>query len=208
MSGERCSRTWWTCAALLACVVTTAAAHASAAPARDAKALDAVFIPPGHEELFATMLGRGATLPAGCAFASGQIEHAVVRGIYVCSGAEVVLELRHPSAAPADAARTDKMAIVTTRGTPPAPLLAALQARVREREGAFEWPKVEKHRPTNEPGCKTLAPLPSFLDPYFPGCYPRSVAVLIGLAQIGVMALGVGYGVRRLLHAPRVTVGK
>jgi hypothetical protein len=145
------------------------------------------------------MLGRGATLPDACAFATGQIERTVVRGVYDCPGGEVVLELRHPSDAPANTTGTEKIAIVTMRGTPPAALLAALQERIREREGTFEWlrPKT-KSGTTREPGCRELAPLPSILDPFFPGCYPLPAALLVGIAQTMVMVLGLGYGLLEL----------
>src|SRR5581483_712284 len=69
-----------------------------------------------------------------------------VRGVYSCPAGEVVIELRHPSIAPADAVRTEKFAIVTARGTPPTAFSAALEKRVREGEAAFEWvrPKIQE----------------------------------------------------------------
>jgi len=185
-----------------------AARAADAPPARAPETLGTVFIPPGHEELFAAMLGRGAPLPDGCTFATGQIEPTLVRGVYSCSGDRVVVELRHPSAAPADADRTAKIAIVTTEGKPPTALLTTLRERIREREGAFAWPEAPKIRATRIPGCKTLAPLPSWLAPYFPGCYPLLAAVLVGLAQTIVMAAGMGFGLLRLFRAPRATAGE
>lgn len=96
-------------------------------------------VPPGKEELLADMLGRGAALPGRCTFASGSIEHAVVRGRYDCPAGGVVLELRHPDTAPADVPRTGKFAIVLLSGAPPAGLVEALQSRLRTGEGAFEW---------------------------------------------------------------------
>jgi hypothetical protein len=189
----------------LAVLASSHAAHAERTPPpRSTSAVDALFIPPGQEELFAAMLGRGATLPEGCAFATGQIERTLVRGVYTCSGERIVVELRHPSAAPADAARTAKIAIVTTEGAPPAALLASLRERVREREGAFAWPEVAKVRSTRVPGCKTLAPLPGWLAPYFPGCYPLFAAVLVGFVQTIVMMVGLGYGLLRLFRAARI----
>lgn len=207
----RHARTSWRCAAVLAAVGLGLAVFASPRAARAADAppaLGTVFIPPGHEELFAAMLGRGAPLPDGCAFATGQIERTLVRGVYSCSGDQVVVELRHPSAAPADADRTAKIAIVTTQGSPPAALLATLRERIREREGSFAWPAAPKVRSTRVPGCKTLAPLPSWLAPYFPGCYPLLAAVLVGAVQTLVVVAGLGYGLLRLFRAPRVTAGE
>ncbi len=201
------ARTSWASAGLLACIgmalASPQAARGAGAPLRATAAIETTTIPPGLEELFAAMLGRGAALPGGCAFTTGQIERTLVRGVYSCPDDEVVLELRHLSAAPADTARTEKIAIVTMRGTPPAALLAALEERIREREGAFEWPKTKRAQPTRKPGCMDLAPLPSFLDPYFPGCYPLFAAVLVGIAQITVMVLGLGYGLLQLYRTGR-----
>jgi hypothetical protein len=207
------SRTCWASAVVAACVGLAVIASPRAAradrtpPVGATSTRGAVVIPPGHEELFAAMLGRGATLPDGCVFATGQIEHSLVRGVYTCSGDRIVVELRHPSAAPPDAVRTPKIAIVATEGTAPAALLAALRERVREREVAFAWPEAPKARATRVPGCKTLAPLPGWLAPWVPGCYPLFTAVLVGVAQTLVMVLGVSYGLRRLYRAPRVPAG-
>jgi hypothetical protein len=107
-------------------------------------------IVPGHEDLFAAMLGRGIAPPDACALATGQIERSVVRGVYECPGGEVVVELLHPSAAPA-AVQTEKFAIVTARGTPPPALLAGLAERIRERESVFEWLRPEIHGGRTEP---------------------------------------------------------
>jgi hypothetical protein len=102
-------------------------------------------IAPGQEELFAAMLGRGIALPDACALTAGQIERSVVRGVYQCAGAEVVVELVHPATAPFAAARTEKLAIVTAGGTPPPALLGALEERIRARESAFEWLQPAVH---------------------------------------------------------------
>lgn len=124
-------------------------------------------IAPGHDELFAAMLGRGIALPDGCTLTAGQIERSVVRGVYECAGGEVVVELLHPSAAPFAAVRTEKLAIVTARGTPPPALLVELEERVRAREGAFEWLRPEVHAdhteaPANVRGDGVPAPINRF----------------------------------------------
>jgi hypothetical protein len=176
-------------------------------------------IPPGQEDLFAAMLGRGAALPDGCAFVTGQIERAVVRGVYKCVGGEVVVELRHPFTAPRQAGHTEKIAIVTARGTPPAALLAALEERIRERESAFEWvwpkptepaPKEAASRgaaakdavPNPTSVCGAPAGPPGIFGSYAPDCYPRFAAVLVGIAQTMVMVLGLGYGLVQLYRTP------
>jgi hypothetical protein len=85
------------------------------------------------------MLGRGATLPGDCQFASGQINGPVVFGTYTCSGGQVVFELRHPNGAVHAATQTEKFAVVLQSGSPPAGLADALMARIRSREAEFEW---------------------------------------------------------------------
>jgi hypothetical protein len=130
----------WAC---IAAVVGGAGLFPSGEPAR-------VVVAPGQEELLADMLGRGAPPAAGCEFSSGSVEHATVRGGYRCPSGEVGIELRHPSAAPADATRTDKLAIVVVRGAPPADFVAALAARLRSREAGFAWtelPPLIAHTP-------------------------------------------------------------
>lgn len=182
-------------------------ACAWAAPGDEAPRDDAV-IPPGQEGLFAAMLGRGAALPDGCAFTGGQIERTVARGVYGCPDGEVVIELRHPSAAPSEAIRTDKIAIVTAGGGPPAALLAALKERVARIEGSFEWlapkqPHDEAGAPRRWTRCHPSYPLPGILGALVPDCYPRFVAALLGLGQTIVILSGLAYGLVGLARAPR-----
>lgn len=96
-------------------------------------------IPPGHEDFLAEMLGRGATLPGGCSFASGQIAHDKITVTYRCSGDEVAFVLQHPSKAPPQATITRRFAITLGSGSPPAGLGDELASRVRAREREFEW---------------------------------------------------------------------
>ncbi len=117
-----------------AVLVPSVAVLADAAPAGSE-----VVIRPGQEELLADMLGRGATLPDHCAFAGGQIDRAIVRGVYKCPAGEVTLELVHPSTAPAEAKRTLRFAIVLRSGSPPPGFAAALESRIQSREAAFNW---------------------------------------------------------------------
>lgn len=96
-------------------------------------------IPPGQEELLLAMLGRGAGLPDGCTLADGRIEQRTVDASYTCPLGEVVVQLVHPSVAPAPAARTERFAIAIDSGSPPPSLTDALAARIRTREGEFTW---------------------------------------------------------------------
>ena len=209
MISDRLPRVW-ACVGLLTCLalVYPRAARGDEAPAgHSAPAVGQAVIPPGQEDLLAAMLGRGAELPEACGFTAGQIELNVVRGVYSCPGGEVVIELRHPSAAPREASRTEKIAIVTVRGTPPDALLAALKERVRQREGAFEWltptaPHAEAADAEAMPGCNSSFPLPGILGSYVPGCYPRFAAVLLGMGQTLVIVLGLAYGLIRLYRTP------
>lgn len=96
-------------------------------------------IPPGHEELLAEMLGRGAALPGPCSFANGQIEADTVIASYACPTGEVVFTLRHPTKATSDATLTEQFAVAVQSGSPPAALTDELTSRIRSREGEFEW---------------------------------------------------------------------
>lgn len=96
-------------------------------------------VPAGREELLADMLGRGASLPGGCQFKSGEVEYSLVKGVYACPAGEVVVELMHPSEVPPSAATTDRFALTVSRGGAPDGLVDALVARIRAREAEFEW---------------------------------------------------------------------
>jgi hypothetical protein len=78
----------------------------------------------------------------GCKFTDGQVESALVHATYACAGGEIVVDLRHPDTAPADAVRTAKFALVVSHGTAPAGFMDALTARIRAHEGQFEWKEV------------------------------------------------------------------
>jgi hypothetical protein len=93
----------------------------------------------GQERLLADILGQGASLPGGCAFAGGRVEGAAVVATYRCAHDEVRIELRHPSAAPPDARRTVQFALTVGAGAPPPALIEALESRIRAREDRFAW---------------------------------------------------------------------
>jgi hypothetical protein len=99
-------------------------------------------IPPGQEELLGQMLGRGATLPAGCRFTGGGVESTVVFARYECAGNSVVVELHDADDGPADALRTRQFAVVVRSGSASPELMDALAVLIREREAAFEWRQV------------------------------------------------------------------
>jgi hypothetical protein len=96
-------------------------------------------IPAGQEELLLSMLGRGASLPDGCALADGRVEYRTVKATYACPLGEVVVELSHPVGAPETATRTDRFAVIIDSGSPPESLVDALATSVRAQESAFEW---------------------------------------------------------------------
>jgi hypothetical protein len=124
------ARTILLSAGLLAVVL----AHPTRSPAGEQ-----VVIPPGKEDLLADMLGRGATLPGECRFDGGKADGPSIQSTYACPGGVVIVELLHPSNAPADATRTEQFAIVVRSGSPPAGLVDGLAATVRARESGFQW---------------------------------------------------------------------
>src|SRR2546422_1644335 len=112
---------------------------------------DEYVIPPGQEELFGAMLGNGSALPGDCKLAAGSIDKTIVKATYACPRGEVIVELTHPAAAPADASRTEKFALRVERGTPPPDLQSALLSRIRERETGFRWTVYSGQTPTGQP---------------------------------------------------------
>ena len=79
----------------------------------------------------------------------------------------MVVELRHPSAAPAGATLTAQFAVIVQSGSPPPGLADALVSLIRSREAAFVWTEL---RPP---------PQPSSLGLLLP------TAALIGVAAVG-----------------------
>jgi hypothetical protein len=114
-------------------------AAALASPPMRASAAEQVVIPPGKDDLIADILGRGATLPGQCRWDGGKADGPSIQSTYACPGGAVIVELMHPSTAPADAIRTEKFAIVVRSGSPPAGLIDGLAAAVRARESGFQW---------------------------------------------------------------------
>jgi hypothetical protein len=104
-------------------------------------------IPSGQDQLLADMLGRGVVLPGECRFSSGQADPAVIRAAYGCRDGEVVIELWPAGAAPANATHTARFAIAVGSGTPPPGLIAALEARIRTAETAFELRQLPGRTP-------------------------------------------------------------
>ena len=113
-------------------------------PAVDAARQNERFaIAPGTESLFGDLLGKGETLAGACKLSDGQIQRTSVLATYTCGDeAKVVLELLHPTSAPAGAARTDRFAIGVKSGTPPAGLVEAVADKIRAREAGFQWVEV------------------------------------------------------------------
>lgn len=121
-----------------ALVVAPAVATAQGAPP---------VIGPGQEPLLADLLGKGASLPGDCAWAGATVEETRVVSWYTCAGARVEIELRHPTDAPVEAARTLRFAVRARATSPPPPgLVDALAARIRLREAEFVWSGVSDDR--------------------------------------------------------------
>ena len=100
-------------------------------------------IQPGAESLFADMLGSGQTLPGGCTLGDGKIERTSVLATYTCGGGQLVLELLHPETAQTGGVRTQRFAVTVKSGPPPAGLVDAVADRIRAREAAFEWKRID-----------------------------------------------------------------
>ena len=96
-------------------------------------------IPPGQERVIGAMLGKGATLPDGCALADGQIDRYVVRATYQCPDGKVVIQLAHRDAGGSPSIRTARFAVTVVNGSPPADLLAAVATLIRSHESEFDW---------------------------------------------------------------------
>jgi hypothetical protein len=127
--------------ASLACTVLLGACLGVPARALEDEApiSDEPVVPPGQDQLLATMLGRGASLPDGCKFAGGVADGPTIRATYSCPSGEVVYELAHPSAAAEAPVQTDRFAVVLESGAPPEALSDVLSSLIRSREEGFEW---------------------------------------------------------------------
>ncbi len=120
---------------LLFCVTLFSAPAPGAETSADTEQIAA----PGQEELLGTMLGIGATLPGDCHFAGGGADGAIVTAEYACRDGNLVLELRHPDAAPRAALRTAHFGVSVHSGSAPQGLLDAVAALIRSREADFQW---------------------------------------------------------------------
>jgi len=96
------------------------------------------------------MLGRGEPLPGQCRFAAGDVNGPAVRATYECARGRVDIELVHPGRAPTSATHTARFALVMRRGEPPPGLIDTLVARIRAREGAFEWKTLPDATPLEQ----------------------------------------------------------
>jgi hypothetical protein len=114
-----------------------------AAPAFSAEeepvAANELVVPPGQDDLLAAMLGRGISLPDGCAFAGGQADGAVIRAAYACPTGAVVFELVHPTSQAASNVQTASFALTLQSGSPSDALVVALMSLIHSREGSFQW---------------------------------------------------------------------
>ena len=128
-------------AAALACAARPLAAQPEGGNTPPPTELQHV-IPPGQEPLLADLLGSGQTLPGGCKFADGQIQQSTIIATYDCDGGQVVIDVVHPEEAPSGALLTERFALTVRKGTAPQGLTDAILARVRAREGEFEWKQI------------------------------------------------------------------
>jgi hypothetical protein len=144
-------------AAMAVCGIARANADDPPIPPDAVRENERYVIQPGAEPLLAEMLGRGQTLPGGCAFSHGTIERTSVLATYTCADGHVVLQLLHPAIAPSGGVRTQRLAIIVKSGAPPAELVEAVADRVRAREAAFEWTNVGSRGAPPRPGPLPIA---------------------------------------------------
>ncbi len=136
----RCARVLLTCCFATALLCGSAAmADEPAANQDEYEGITEPVIPPGQEDLLADMAGRGATLPADCTMASGEIDGRQVKVTYACPSGSVVVEMVHPSTLGGDAPHSEQFALRVASGSAPPELLPALLERIREREKPFVW---------------------------------------------------------------------
>ncbi len=131
-------------------------------------------IPAGQEKLLAAMLGQGTSLPGGCRFSAGNVEHSAVRAVYACADGEFAFELTHPSKAGPATVLTAKFAVTPQTKSSPDTLTAALVALIRAREHDFEWTSSGQSKPA-EATRRAAAPdreaLAANWDAYSPNPY-------------------------------------
>lgn len=126
----------------LAALVFALAWHSTRAPASRSAEHPEMELMPGQARALEPVLGRGATLPGGCAYTDADLDldPAHITARYACPGrsAPVAFELyttRIPR--PLDG-HTGRFGVVTSEGFPPA-LRDALLARVTAHESRLEW---------------------------------------------------------------------
>jgi len=128
----------WRWSAAVAVLVLAAAVQPARAQGEPEGRQEAV-VPPGQDDLLATMAGRGLLLPDYCRFTGGGADGPLVRVAYACPAGEVVYDLVHPSVAPEGAAETDRFALTLRSGNPPETLTRALLLLIRSNESRFRW---------------------------------------------------------------------
>lgn len=107
-------------------------------------------LPAGQEALIAAMLGGRDTLPGPCNLDRARVEGARVVAVYRCAGAEAVLELHHPDAAPAASVIAGSLAVFAVAPRRDA-LVGAVVDRVRQRGAAVRWIVAATRAPVDAP---------------------------------------------------------
>ncbi|MFO0548569.1 MAG: SGNH/GDSL hydrolase family protein [Polyangiaceae bacterium] len=171
-------------AGAVAASALTLVAQAGAAPVS--------VIEPGQEDALADMLGRGAELPAGCAWAGADIEANRVVSRYGCAGRAVAVELCHPiegACVPRAKATTSVFALAPFEDSrPPSELVEALSKRVEAKRGTFRWSQAETP-PGSSEAQRSARPMQGVLFAIF----GAAMAAMVG-----------GLGVTWLARRPRV----
>ena len=153
----------------------------ASAPAQAAGAAEGLVIPAGREALLTLMLGGTDVLPGGCRLSGIRVDATSASAEYGCDGgARASVRLVHPSAAPSPSVLTTQFAIVPGVSGAAAPLLKAVEDRVRREESSWQWQVAGGAGPAAAPSAppQPVAPFEPEFSPDLQAEYDAAEAAL------------------------------